>query len=167
MNPNLRKNDTPEFVGLEALKRKHHAQYQAFEEWAKVGKWQSFHQSHYDWWAFPYEDPSGAYAFAYSIWEYETEILQQDALFMTEFIRGAVLLMLSWGWDLQQQNFIQNPEKHQVWQNWAIRLYKCARALKQLGFEKEFQSVRKFALFWIEKGSDFTFYGKDLTYLFR
>jgi len=166
MNPNLRKNETPEFVGLEMLKKKHHAQYLEFEAWAAKSQWIKFHQSHYDWWAFPYADASGAYAFAYSIFEYETEILKNDKAFMSEFARGVELLMLSWGWDLQNECFIANAEHNQVWQNWAIRLYKCGRALKQFGLAKEFESVRKFALVWIAKGSDFSFYGKDLTYLF-
>ena len=92
---------------------RHAAQVEKFEEWAKERQWNRFHHSHYDWWTFPYGCHSGAYGAAYAIYEYEAQ-----------------LLMLSWGWDLKGRCYVEDPDSDQRWQDWLIRLYKCAKFLK-------------------------------------
>lgn len=86
--------------------------------------WMAFHIHHYDWWMFPY-DKGSAYRKAYTIYEAEVAELKKDEEFIRNYLRGVELLLLSWGWDLKRQCFVENPDKHQKWANWPIRLYKC------------------------------------------
>lgn len=162
----MRRNESEEFVGLDELKRRHAAQIEKFKSWAAAGDWKSFHRSHYDWWTFPYGCHSGAYGAAYAIYEHEAEILKQDKVFMSLFIRGVELLMLSWGWDLHKRCHIPNPAPDQCWQNWPIRLYKCAKSIKLFGLEDEFKSVREYALPLIEAGLNFRYRDRDCAEIF-
>ena len=45
--------------------------------------------------------------------------------------------------------------------DWPIRLYKCASSLLLFGFEKEFESVRMYALHLISEEKNFWYDGKD------
>ena len=65
----MRRNESPEFVGLEYLKKKHAAQIAEFEQWASERDWMAFHNSHYDWWTFPYGCNTSSYGAAYAIYE--------------------------------------------------------------------------------------------------
>lgn len=42
-------------------------QNEKFKQWAKRKSWSTFHSSHYDWWAFPIDSPSGSYGSAYQV----------------------------------------------------------------------------------------------------
>lgn len=160
------RNDSAEFVGLEALKVRHSQQLESFEQWASERDWTAFHSSHYDWWMFPYGCHSGAYGAAYAIYEHEAEILKQDKEFIKRFLRGVELLMLSWGWDLYGKCEIDNPDPDQCWQDWPIRLYKCAKSLKLFGFEEEFKSVREYAIPLIKAGLNFQYRSRDCAAIF-
>ena len=74
--------------------------------------------------------------------------------------------MLSWGWNLNGRCHIQNSDPDQCWQDWPIRLYKCAKSLKLFGFEEEFRSVREFALPLIEAGGNFRYFRRDCSEIF-
>lgn len=158
-------NEHAEFVGLEALKAKHAAQLNLFEEWARADDWQQFHFSHFDWWMFPYSQPS-QFGFAYVVYKKEIQALKQDAGFIRNYLRGAELLLLSWGWDLRNEKPIPEPATHQHWYNWPIRLYKCAMSLKEFGFVSEFNSVKKYANLLLRQGVSFDYNGRDLSTLF-
>jgi hypothetical protein len=162
----LKRNTYPEFVGLDELKRKHKAQLDDFELWAAEGKWYDFHYSHYDWWMFPYDKPS-AYGRAYTIYEYEVSELKKDDIFIERYLRGVELLLMSWGWDLHRQSFVENPDRGQKWANWPIRLYKCGCSLLLFGFYNTFISVQKYARHLIDEGHDFRYDGEDRSELFR
>jgi len=114
---------------------------------------------------FPYNHKS-SYGYAYTIYDFETQELKKDSIFISRFLRGVELLLLSWGWNLEEQNFIAKPHSAQCWQNWPVRLYKCGMSLKQFGFETEFLSVKKYATFLLEKKIDFSYLGKDLSFVF-
>ena len=73
----MKRNDSPDFVGLEELKRKQREQLYNFECWAASGKWNEFHRHHYDWWMFPYNQPS-SYGEAYTVYDYEVNLLKKD-----------------------------------------------------------------------------------------
>ena len=163
---NMRRNESPDFVGIDRLKARHAAQVEKFEEWAKERQWNMFHHSHYDWWTFPYGCHSGAYGAAYAIYEHEAQLLRQDDEFIERFLRGVELLMLSWGWDLMGRCNVADPDPDQRWQDWPIRLYKCAKSLKLLGFEEEFESVREYALPLIRAGLNFTYGSRDCASIF-
>ena len=162
----MRRNESPDFVGLDYLKKKHAAQIAEFESWAANGDWILFHHSHYDWWTFPYGCHTSSYGAAYAIYEHEAELLKMDDQFIRLYLRGVELLMLSWGWDLYGRCHISNPAPDQCWQNWPIRLYKCAKSLKLLGFEEEFESVRKCALPLIDAGLNFRYLRRDCSEIF-
>ena len=161
-----RRNESPDFVGLEALKKKHKEQLTRFESWAAQRDWSSFHMSHYDWWMFPYGCHSGAFGASYAIYEYEAEQLKQDKEFIERFLRGVELLMLSWGWDLYGKSEVKDPDPDQCWQDWPIRLYKCAKSLKLFGFEEEFNSVKEYALPLIKAGLNFHYGSRDCAAIF-
>lgn len=160
------RNESAEFVGLDFLKARHAQQLEDFEQWASERDWMAFHNSHYDWWTFPYGCNTSSYGAAYAIYEYEAELLKQDEQFIKRFLRGVELLMLSWGWDLYGRCYISNPDPDQCWQNWPIRLYKCAKSLRLLGFEDEFKSVREFAIPLIEAGLNFRYFRRDCSEIF-
>ena len=113
-----RRNESPDFVGLEALKKRHKEQ------------------------------------------------LKQDNEFIECFLRGVELLMLSWGWDLYGKCEVKDPDPGQCWQDWPIRLYKCAKSLKLFGFEEEFNSVKEYALPLIKAGLNFQYGSRDCAAIF-
>ncbi|MDR1169322.1 MAG: hypothetical protein LBK97_00625 [Prevotellaceae bacterium] len=162
----LKSNTDTKFVGIEKLKEKHKSQLDLFESWAASGNWADFHNSHYDWWMFPY-DKSSAYGKSFTIYEAEVCELKNDAQFIQNYLRGVELLLLSWGWDLKRQCFVENPAEYQTWANWPIRLYKCGCSLQLFGFDDYFQSVRKYAQILISEGHNFLYDGKDRSLLFK
>jgi len=160
------KNKHAEFVGIQALKEKQASQLNLFEAWAQAHDWQQFHASHYDWWMFPFSKPS-QFGFAYVVYESEILSLKQDPAFISKYLRGVELLLLSWGWDLKQAVPIPQPDLSQTWHNWPIRLYKCALSLQEFGYTAEFHSVRTYARRLIQQGVSFEYNGNDLSTLFR
>lgn len=156
------KNTHNEFIGIDELKKQHNKQICLFEEWAVNREWLSFHKSHYDWWAFPFDKPS-SYAFAYTIYDEEVNKLKEDKFFIEKYLKGVELLMLSWGWDLKQEKLIDNPDSDQKWQNWPIRLHKCAMSVKLFGFKKEYNSIKKYAEYLMKNKTSFLYNGKDLS----
>jgi len=162
---NLTKNEHTDFVGLKALKEKQASQLALFEVWAKSHDWMQFHSSHYDWWMFPFSKPS-QFGFAYVVCESEIRELKQDPDFVSNYLRGVELLLLSWGWDLQKECVITEPDHNQSWHNWPIRLYKCAVSLQEFGYTAEFNSVRSYARLLLKQGVSFEYNGKDLSTIF-
>ena len=162
---NLTKNEHTDFVGLKALKEKQASQLALFEVWAKSHDWMQFHSSHYDWWMFPFSKPS-QFGFAYVVCESEIRELKQDPDFVRNYLRGVELLLLSWGWDLQKECGITEPDHDQSWHNWPIRLYKCAVSLQEFGYTAEFNSVRSYARLLLKQGVSFEYNGKDLSTIF-
>ena len=107
------------------------------------------------------------FGFAYVVYETEIVALKSDTTFMQNYLRGVELLLLSWGWDLKTEEFVANKDNYQEWNNWPIRLYKCAKSLQEFGCDKVFNSVRKYANYLIKQGKSFVYNGRDLSELFR
>ena len=158
-------NTDPSFAGLDVLKRTHNEQIAQFEDWAAQKEWGIFHRSHYDWWAFPIDQPS-AYGFKWVVYEGEIAELKTDAAFMSSYRRGLILLATSWGWDLDSAGFLTNLLPSQCWHNWPIRLYKAAYSARLFGEEAAFESLKKYASFLHESGESFEYNGRDLFELF-
>lgn len=158
-------NTDPSFAGLEVLKNTHNHQTDLFEVWAARKEWETFHSSHYDWWAFPINQPS-AYGFKWTVYEGEIAALKTDDLFMAKFRRGLILLAASWGWDLPASVFLPDPLPSQCWHNWPIRLHKASSSARMFGEEDAFASYRKYAHFLLERGESFEYRGRDLSILF-
>ena len=159
-------NTSPEFAGLKALKVAHARQIELFEAWAAAKDWAAFHSNHYDWWAFPIDQPS-AYGFKWVVYEGEIAQLKDDAEFMQKFHLGLELLAASWGWDLQAQGCIPDPLPAQSWHNWPIRLYKAAYSARLFGENQAFESFKKYARLLKSAGESFVYNGRDLFQLFE
>ena len=154
------------FVGIRRLKEKHNEQLLDFEKWAKSGNWLAFHEAHYDWWMFPIDQPSRL-GLMYTVNQSDIDNLKKDQEFMSNYLRGVELLLLSWGWELNKKSLISAPSEHQTWHNWPIRLSKCAQSLELFGCQKEYQSVIEYGHYLLGLGIDFTFRKKDLSERFR
>jgi len=159
------RNTYSEFVGLAKLKQKHHFQLVLFEEWAAERKWMHIHTAHYDWWMFPIDSRS-SFGYAWTVFSDDVAELKEDPVFVKEYLRGVQLLALAWGWDLYAKDWIPEPDKMQCWQDWPIRLYKCAKSLKLFGYQESFESMRKYALLLINEGESMQYRGRDLSGLF-
>lgn len=162
----MKSNTDRSFIGLPGLKAAHHHQIEEFSAWAAAQHWQMFHSSHYDWWTFPIDQPS-AYGFTYVVYEAEVSELNQDELFVKEYLLGHDLLAASWGWNLAAASPLPHPVSAQTWQNWPIRLYKAARSARLFGIDQVFSSWRTYALLLLSKGVSFQYNGRDLAEYFK
>ena len=160
------RNTHAEFVGLAKIKEKQKWQLDLFKAWAAKGQWSQIHSSHYDWWMFPIDEKS-SYGFAWTVYDGDVLELKKDGQYMQDYLQGVDLLATSWGWDLSAQTYIDHPHPDQRWQNWPVRLYKCARSLKLFGFMAQFESMKKYANALMGKGENMTFKGHDLSQLFK
>ena len=161
----MRFNTDPAFLGHDALKLRLHEQLAEFRQWSAARDWQRFHLSHYDWWMFPVDEPS-RYGFAWVVFAGDVAELRKDPEYLRFYLEGVQLQSASWGWDLARQMPIATPEPGQGWQQWPIRLYKCARSVTLFGFPELFESLRGLARQLIAAGEDMTFHGRDLKPLF-
>ena len=162
----MKRNDHPDFVGIDQLKQKQAWQLEQFEQWADHANWMDFHANHYDWWMFPYDEPSSQ-GFRWTVYETEVLELKQDSGFVKNYLRGVELLLLSWGWQLQEQHLVEQPGINQDWADWPIRLYKCSRSLKLFGYQSEFESTKKYAQSLLKEGVSFSYNGRDLAVLYQ
>ena len=110
----MERNLYPDFAGLQAIKAEHAAQISKFQEWARRG-YGDFHHNHYDWWAFPIDEPSSK-GYRYVVKKGDIEELKKDREFMARYIQGLELLCASWGWDLNNARRLSNVNQHQRWQ---------------------------------------------------
>ncbi len=161
----MKTNVDPKFVGLEVLKQKHAKTLAEFRAWAEAGDWASFHRSHYDWWMFPIDEPSG-FGLAYTVFEEEIEELREDKQYLGDLQEGALLLGQSWGWDLMKRAPVPHPGPNQRWQNWPIRLYKATKCMKLFKMDEAYGSLRQYGRGLLAQGISFE-YSRDLTWLFR
>lgn len=159
-------NNDPDFIGIDGLKDQQARQLASFEKWASEKKWYKIHENHYDWWMFPINQPS-SYGFKYVFYDEDIAELKSDAKYIRNYLRGVEILAQAWGWDLYGVKLILNPDDDQTWQDWPIRLYKCAKSLQLFGFIKEFESMRQYALYLLNNGKNFYYSGRDLAYFFQ
>ena len=110
----ISRNTSTQFVGLQTLRGEHAAQIVQFKTWARRG-FGEFHHNHYDWWAFPIDEPSSK-GFRYVVLKGDIEELKKDRDFMAQYLDGLSLLSASWGWDLANACPLLNPNSNQRWQ---------------------------------------------------
>lgn len=161
-----KRNESPEFAGVEGIKARHRQQLAQFEQWAAGQQWQRFHDSHYDWWMFPMDRDSRGQGAKWTVYEGDVTELKQDPEYVRRYLRGVELLMASWGWDLEKEAFVPNPSPQQRWHHWPVRLFKAASSLRLFGFETEFASLQKYARMLMERGESLSYSGHDLGWLF-
>lgn len=97
----MKRNDSPDFVGLEELKRKQREQLYNFECWAASGKWNEFHRHHYELVVFPYNQPS-SYGEAYTVYDYEVNLLKKDSIFVRRYLRGSGITSVIVGMEIER-----------------------------------------------------------------
>jgi hypothetical protein len=151
-----------EFVGIEQLKSEQLDQLNLFQRWADGSNWSSFHDSHYDWWAFPIDKPSGK-GFRYSV---STEVIHDlllDDRFIDQLRKCSTLLLLSWGWDSEAQKLVDSPEEGQGWAMWPVRLYKCNRSLRLFEQTDLVESTQAYTKHLIQLGIPLVYDGRDLS----
>ena len=161
----MKRNTSPDFVGIEVLKKTHRDQLEFFESCAAANEWSRVHSAHYDWWMFPINRGS-SYGLKWTVHEGDVEELERDPEFVKNYLRGVELQALAWGWDLNKAEYVQNPHPDQRWSNWPIRLWKCASSLRLFGFTVEFESMKKYAQHLINAGKDFHYRNRGLAELF-
>lgn len=154
-----------EFIGLESLKQKNYKQVEKFQYYLAQKDFDSFHGTHYDWWAFPIGERSSK-GFKYTIDPVEAEFLKKDEEYMKFYLLGVKLLAFSWGWDILNADFIENPIKNQCWSHWPIRLFKAVVSLEIMRkcecgndwnekIDIYFRSLKKYAEILIKKHGKF------------
>ena len=161
----LSRNMNDAFIGVDELERLQRAQVALFESWAASAEWSSFHAEHYDWWTFPIRH-SSAFGLKYSVFEAEVEALRARPDFVASLRRGSELLLLSWGWSMDQKRYIPAPAPSQRWHGWPIRLHKCGSSLLIFRCQDEFESVYGFAHTLIERGENMMHETFDCSRLF-
>ena len=161
----MKRNTSPQFVGITQLKAKLNWQLDLFEAWAQRGEWMQLHTAHYDWWMFPI-DFTSAYGLAYTVYEGDIAELKRDTEYLRNYLRGAQLVMMSWGGDMLTADYLPNPAPDQRWQHWPVRLFKAARSLQLFGYSEHFESLKKYARILMDAGEEMEYSGHDLSWLF-
>ena len=139
-----------QFVGIPELIKKHSAQVNLFQAWAKTGQWNQFHTNHFDWWAFPINRPS-THGFKYTVGEPEIAHLTTNTDFMAKHRLGAQLLLLSWGWEWQTHQPVPDPDPDQAWAHWPIRLEKCTLSMELFGHHEIAASCKAYTKHLVTK----------------
>lgn len=62
---------------------------------------------------FPIDEPS-RYGYSWVVYEGDVAELVKDVAYIKNYLRGAKLLALSWGWDLYNRKNIPNPSEIRV-----------------------------------------------------
>ena len=129
------RNLDSKFAGLPKLIAQHQKQVAMFEDWAAAQSWSSFHEAHYDWWAFPINQPSSR-AWQWTVLDGDVRELQANPEFIMRLKAGIRLLGAAWGWDTENSTVCQQCSAHQRWQNWPIRLWKATLCAALFGLEQ-------------------------------
>jgi hypothetical protein len=159
------RNTDASFKGIQAIKDRQRETLAMFQHAAARSAWMEIHQSHYDWWMFPIDEPSG-YGLAWTIYEGDIAELKADPDYLGRYLLGIELLAASWGWDLRQGCALADVQPGQCWQHWPIRLYKAAKSAQLFGFTAEFESLRRLGQELIRRGESM-YYHRDLSPLFQ
>ena len=154
-------HDHVDFIGVDALIKENANQLSQFRIFAENRDWQSFHNNHYDWWAFPIDSPS-SHGYRYSVSKESVEVLNQSPEFLSNLSESAGLLLLSWGWDSAKNESLANVDSGQAWAHWPIRLYKAWRSMQIFGLTEREISLSTYAHHLRENGYSFEYQGRDL-----
>lgn len=125
----------------------HHAQIVKFRTWAKTRSWSSFHNGHFDWWAFPYDRSSSGRGDKYKLTPSEVLSLKQNPAFIKEYREGVQLLLASWGYDVNKGSngqLVDNGGKYAGGTR-DIRIWKILKSLKLFGERDLFDRVNTYA----------------------
>ena len=166
------RNDHADFVGCAEIVRRQGETLGGFRAASEAHDWATIHNGHYDWWMFPIDQPS-SHGYAWTVYSGDIDQLIGTPGFLADYLEGARILLLSWGWDLETRRFIDDPDPDQDWQDWPIRLEKCGRSLwlfAQQGAEgaaRAYGSVREYATVLVARGISMRYRDRDCWHFFR
>ena len=158
------RNTDMSFVGYEQMRKLMLNQVAKFNSWNENRKRENFHNSHYDWWTFPINNPS-SYGLMYTVYADDIKELK-DFIYTPNLIRCATLVCNSWGWDLELGEEISKRDFSQQWRGWSIRLYKMTLSLLCFGLNKQSESCIKLGRLLISRGDSMIYNGRDLKHLY-
>lgn len=162
----LTRNSHSEFVGVARLKELHAQTLAMFRDVERNSTWGTIHAAHYDWWMFPIDQPSRM-GYAYTVYQAEVIELRSSPGYLTDYLDGVRILLLSWGWDMRARRPVLECDPDQRWMQWPIRLEKCGRSLWLFEELAAYQSVRGYALSLIDEGVDLRYRDRDCGDYFR
>ena len=123
--------------------------------WAKAQKWGTFHDKHYDWFAFPSDikRKSSGCDWAFSWTQSEIDILKEDTDAVKSFRESVTLYFRACGWDVSVTQAIpcMNGMRHEAYQ---VRLGKILLACKNLEQMDLYNSGRAYVENFIQKVTD-------------
>jgi hypothetical protein len=134
-------SDSPKIT---LIKKQHASQLAKFEVWASTNSWDEIKKGHYDWWMFPVNRASAGHGATYNVSKQDIELLQDDPDFMQDYKRGVILVVKAWGWDLENDEAVQNPSSQQSWDGYGVRLAKMSDSLKLFGERALHKKLKKF-----------------------
>jgi DNA-binding CsgD family transcriptional regulator len=156
------------YGGTEDLMNRNIEQHGKFNSWAQNEEWYKFHNDHFDWWAFPIEEPSNTYGEQFRVPGDEVKKLRSDKEFLKRLDDNLINVAAAYGWDIKAGRWIPDDIRHrdQVPQTLSqIRLYKMARSALVFGRCSHFRSLQRMydnlASFGWYKGQDLGFWAKD------
>ena len=129
------------------IKAKHTEYLALFEKWEAKKKWGNIHDAHYDWWMFPIDNRIGGRVNEYTVSDSDIKELKKDPEFMKNYLRGVVLVVRAWGWELLDEKAVSadNKTPEQKWTKWDVRLGKMADSLKLFEQDEYHAKLRIFA----------------------
>ena len=139
-------DDYIKYGGDEDLMNRNIEQHQKFSEWAAKKDWNNFHNSHFDWWAFPIDEVSNSYGQKFAVPQESLTKFRQDPDFLKRLDENLINTSKSYGWDLLEEKWFGDDvrDPNQVPQKLSqIRLYKMARSALVLGRCAHFRSLQK------------------------
>lgn len=166
------RNEHDDFVGCTEIVRRQGETLAMFRAAAAAGDWAAIHDAHYDWWMFPIDQPS-SHGYAWTVYPGDIDVLIATSGFVDDYLDGARILLLSWGWSLGDRRFVEDPAPNQDWQDWPIRLEKCGRSLWLFaqqgaeGADRAYGSVREYATVLVARGVSMRYRDRDCWHFFR
>jgi hypothetical protein len=125
-----------------------------------------FHRSHYDWWAFPIDQPS-SHGDKYQVDAPDLPAYLENKLFIDALRSNSVLVCRAWGYDLVKGHSLAGDlTADQKWQGWPIRLYKMTLSLELFKQYDLHRNAVKYGIELIDRGCKFH-YMRDLSGYFN
>ncbi|KOR27872.1 hypothetical protein TI03_05970 [Achromatium sp. WMS1] len=99
---------------------------------------------------------------AYVVYNGDVTKLREDPSYLANLREAARLVAVSWAWDLERAEPIQNPSEGQHWSNKVIRLFKIHRSMTLFKLNPEAESLRIFADHLVQNGHKLIYRSRDL-----
>jgi len=96
--------------------------------------------------------------------------MKADPAFLAAYLRGAELLLRSWGWHMGEARELRREEVDdpaaQRWARWPVRLHKATSSLLLFGCDDAARSAILYGRLLLTRRFKFSYGGRDLSELF-